>query len=288
MKSVPRIAPQNVVYGLYCLCHPDRGIRYVGQTIRGADNRLVGHLSYARKKATYPVSRWIRKHNFRIDYEILGITSDPENLNEMERFWIAVMGTMVPAGMNVTAGGDSGYALTQEHRDRLAAAHAGVQAGNKSPQSKIDEMLAKEIKYLIWSGLSTPEVVMKTGVPKTTVSHISSGETWLNVPWPVGPRPNPRATKWKAERSRDQWTPEKRAKRSEELRASGKLNEAQVREIYALYVSGKYSMGGLGKRFGVSKTAISLILKRKNWAHLTDLPPVETIPHSPHHKNPLL
>lgn len=43
-----RIKSKVVIYGAWCICHPDRGIYYVGQTIRGVVSRWTTHLWCSR------------------------------------------------------------------------------------------------------------------------------------------------------------------------------------------------------------------------------------------------
>lgn len=52
-----------------------------------------------------------------------------------------------------------------------------------------------------------------------------------------------------------------------ETHNKAKLTLAQVREIRKKYVPYKYSYGKLGKEYGVDQSAISLIIKGKNWKH---------------------
>jgi hypothetical protein len=47
-----------------------------------------------------------------------------------------------------------------------------------------------------------------------------------------------------------------------------KLNEEQVRAIRIAYAAGKISQGTLARRYGVDQTLVSLVVKRKCWAHV--------------------
>lgn len=47
-----------------------------------------------------------------------------------------------------------------------------------------------------------------------------------------------------------------------------KLNADQVREIRALWATGKYTQKAIGQRFGLKRNSISSIVNRKSWAHL--------------------
>ncbi len=60
-----------------------------------------------------------------------------------------------------------------------------------------------------------------------------------------------------------------------ERAGSAKLTEDEVRQILDLYVPGKaphrsdYGLGGLARRFNVSKQCISAIVKRQWWRHVS-------------------
>lgn len=47
-----------------------------------------------------------------------------------------------------------------------------------------------------------------------------------------------------------------------------RLTDIQVREIREKYIPRKYSMERLGEEYGVSATAIFLIIRRRSWKHL--------------------
>src|SRR5690625_1414407 len=54
------------IYGVRCSCHPEDGVRYVGQTSKGVEIRRAVHLWNARtdrsKTHKSHFSNWIRKH----------------------------------------------------------------------------------------------------------------------------------------------------------------------------------------------------------------------------------
>lgn len=53
-----------------------------------------------------------------------------------------------------------------------------------------------------------------------------------------------------------------------ERQGNAKLADVQVREIRALYATGKHTQTALGARFGVSQVLIGLIVREKAWKHL--------------------
>lgn len=106
---------RNVIYGLWCLCHPDEGIRYVGQTSRGADERLMGHISTCRFRVSRGMTlnhsqNWIIKHGYEnICTTVLEVCPTPDQLDEAERRWIDYFDGLT----NIKPGGASsrGYKL---------------------------------------------------------------------------------------------------------------------------------------------------------------------------------
>jgi hypothetical protein len=54
-----------------------------------------------------------------------------------------------------------------------------------------------------------------------------------------------------------------------EAQHCAKLTEADVIEIRQLYAAGRVSQHELGPRFGVDHSNISLIVRRKTWAHVS-------------------
>jgi len=97
-----------VIYGLK-LIGDGEPIRYVGQTRRGISTRFSQHLHSARNAKSFPVSRWIAKYNFNVEYIILEELSNPEFLNDREIFWISFYKTTIDAnGYNLSPGGASG------------------------------------------------------------------------------------------------------------------------------------------------------------------------------------
>lgn len=139
-----RAAVRNVVY---LIRHRETGKSYVGQTTETARRRWGAHVnkalaeegqSYSTRTA---IARAMRKHgHHNFDFAILEVCL-PEELDAREAHWIATLGTMRPAGYNLTAGGcnaprgpevgakisaaNKGRVKTPEWRAKLSAAHKG-------------------------------------------------------------------------------------------------------------------------------------------------------------------
>lgn len=214
----------NVIYGLSCSCHPEKGVRYVGQTRRTMRMRLYHHCYAAenwerRNEATdLPVYRWIRKHGKEnIRMELLEQPQDPADLDDLEVKWIAALNTF-KGGLNVCAGGKSitGYVHTEETKAKMAlrvyseetrakmSASAKKRSipelarirrrelqGVKHHGATATEEEIRDIKEALWNGESVNQVAERCGRTPSYISHISTDRKWWSVPWPIGPRREP-------------------------------------------------------------------------------------------------
>ena len=316
----------NDIYGLYCICDRCEGntVRYVGQTTRGSDVRFRFHRydaaaeNYAEKR-DLPVYRWMRKHGVgNIRYTVLETVEDAESLNDAEMRWIAEMGTFTPGrswGLNLTAGGSSltGYRHSEETRERMRgrtysietrekmsqsakargtahlAVYSGTFKGEKSPNARMSDDTAREVKGMLWDGFGLRETAEKFGLGLNTVAHLASGRTWAHVPWPTDrPRiassaskrsaerrrgvPLPQETKEKMSRSISRsWDADRRARESARVSGEGnpasKVTEDQVRYIRARTAEGA-SYASLSDEIGVSSGCISRIARGLTWEHV--------------------
>jgi len=104
-----RIKSKVVIYGAWCICHPDRGIYYVGQTIRGVVSRWTTHLWCSRtehsKSYNSRLSRWIRKHGpDNVAFSVLEVCT-PDEIDSRERAWISDLRKLGQAQANYLEGG---------------------------------------------------------------------------------------------------------------------------------------------------------------------------------------
>ena len=155
---------------IYLITNTVNGKRYVGQTRKTVRGRWAEHRnralategqSYSTRTA---ITRAMRKHGvsaFRV--ELLEECASPDDLDAREAHWIATLGTLVPAGYNLTEGGrtsrrspdvaarisaaNKGRVKTPEWRAKLSASHKGkiisaeqrakisaTQTGRKQPE----------------------------------------------------------------------------------------------------------------------------------------------------------
>jgi hypothetical protein len=92
----------------------------------------------------------------------------------------------------------------------------------------------------------------------------------------MGRKPSPRHSLDRANNDGDytpdncRWaTPRQQNRTSQgELSRNAKLTAGDVREIRRIYAAGEMTQIPLAKRFGVSQTNISDILRRRTWTHI--------------------
>jgi len=271
MASVPE--PKNVIYGLFCECHPERGIRYVGQTSQGARKRRYHHVNRAKGGADYAVSRWIRKHlPENIGYFTLEVLDDPRDLDRLEEWWIAELGTMFQeGGLNLWPGGRSvrGYKqpltkkqrppISDETRALQSLRMSGLYVGEKSPVASITDAQAVEIKRLAWSGVRRDEVAKIIGCSLVVVNGVVSGRSWSHIPNPLGERVAP---------------PRKFPIKVPKIYSHGeshymsKLTEEDVIQIRKRYDGGERHQDIATDYPHLTNKNISMVARRKTWKHV--------------------
>lgn len=109
---------------VYLIENKLNGKKYVGQTVRGLNERLREHIFLDHSV----IHRAIEKYgwqNFKVS--VLQECSTQEELNEREIYYIRKFDCMTPNGYNVVAGGNStaGYKLTDAHKQRLRELNSG-------------------------------------------------------------------------------------------------------------------------------------------------------------------
>ena len=103
---------------IYLVSNKLNGKQYVGQTINP-------HLPIGHGRILKSAYKLHGKDNFTYEPICTGITNRA-SLNAIERFWIAVMGTVVPNGYNIELGGTEGSTWTEERRRKHSLALTGV------------------------------------------------------------------------------------------------------------------------------------------------------------------
>lgn len=218
---------KNVVYGLYCTCHPGKGIRYCGKTVNSAGTRWSGHKHAATNKSNahnkwdyhLPVHNWMRKHGVdNIEYVVLEVAPESYEIDALEVEWIYLLRERGLADLNLSTGGggSSGWKHTDEAKQKMSARlytqetrnkmsksakargiseaavnSARLRFGEKSALSISDDETVSMIKSELWNGNPPSHISEKYGYSRNFINHINNGRTWLHVPWPIGPRIKP-------------------------------------------------------------------------------------------------
>lgn len=254
------------VYGLYCVCgcDPYETVKYVGQASMGARDRFNKHRYSAKNGASWPVTRWMRKHGVdNIRYRVLETVDDGDALDEAEARWIVDLGTLIDdGGYNIMPGGNGvrGYKhspwaksrlpheTSQETRDKISATLTGKFVGENASNVKATREQAEEVIRRYWAGETRKAIAAKMGLRFSTVTGICSGDAWKYLPRPDEPRVVI-STGFFEPGSTPHGT---------------KLNPEKVRNIRARHAQGETARE-LATEFGVTPENISMIVLRKTW-----------------------
>lgn len=234
------------IYGLMCKCHPDSGIRYVGQTSRSVERRLRQHIWEANRtnrplRQDVAVYRWIRKHGgHNIETVTLEERVDVSDLNRLETLWIDRLSTFRDnGGLNLTSGGGAGLQVSQETRQKMSDAWT-------------EDRKAEHIKRL-------------TGKPSPT----------KGVPKPLHIREQ--ISKSKMGRKRDPETVRKMvATRVERGSNAGQRNgrslitDETARTVFIDAWAQFKTMDEIAEQYQISNHMVQRIKYRKNWQRATD------------------
>lgn len=281
MQTISR--PECVIYGLSCACHPDAGIRYIGQTRQGPATRLREHLKNSRaagvgKVPDTPAYRWIRKHGGEnILVTVLEHVPTVDLLNERETFWIKALGTHERPGLNCNVGG------------------GGRGEWPRASGAKLSDAEVADILGRIWNGELPVVVARDLGISNSMVFSIVHFRSYRDVPRPVGPPRCPKKESglphgraWTAERTLamskrfsgtgnpmygktnhlpDSWF----VGASERTRGSNnpasKITESDVGEIRKRHATGE-TQTAIARDYGVSISTVGKVVNRKTWKHL--------------------
>lgn len=103
---------------IYLVSNKLNGKQYVGQTINP-------HLPIGHGRILKSAYKLHGKENFTYEPICKGI-ANRASLNAIERFWISVMGTLVPNGYNIELGGSEGSTWTEERRRKHSLSQTGA------------------------------------------------------------------------------------------------------------------------------------------------------------------
>ena len=163
----------HVIYGISCLCHPNRGVRYVGQTSRSLARRRAEHKHHATKaRYRMPVYDWIRKHGWdNMIFRVLDQAPDQNSADAKEIYWIATLGTGIQfGGMNYAPGG---ACKSRTHGTRRGSHTYESRAKmSRSTQKMLSDEQVREIRALKMAGHKQVDIARRFGVSESIISLI--------------------------------------------------------------------------------------------------------------------
>ena len=202
------VAPETgIIYGLSCACHPERGIRYVGRTLRTIARRINEHRYQSRSGGSYPVHNWIRKHgegNIIIEaLEVVPLTELPtaecrwiEHFMQQGGLLNVVLAEQEvyirPESVRKKIGDKHrGKTVSQEARAKMSLAKAGkklskahvenlslAHRGSGNAAAKLTERQVLEVRAEIALGNPQRKIAQKYGISQSTVSGIATRRLW--------------------------------------------------------------------------------------------------------------
>lgn len=236
---------RNVIYGLWCICHPADGVRYVGQTKKGMTARFGVHLAHSETMQS-PVYNWIRKHGTEnIAYTVLEVCI-PEELDAREEAWIALYREEQGAKlMNVKLGGGA----SKGHKNPKQSV---AMTGEANPMWRKDrkEIMAHARSFQNLDSERMSEVARARGA----YSHSDESRERMRS------------------RARESWTDERKANAARARTGTGsntsKVDEDDVREIRRIRAEQSLTYADIASRYEMSPIAISRICRRITWKHV--------------------
>ena len=125
------------MYTLYKIACSANGKAYIGYTSKTAEERFQTHLLNAKWKRKTALYNAIRKYGPEaFSVKVLLVCADHVSACEQEVRLIAETGCLLPAGYNMTTGGD-GVPLTEEQRAAAGAKNAEYVARNSLLQINV-------------------------------------------------------------------------------------------------------------------------------------------------------
>jgi hypothetical protein len=184
---------------VYLVSNKVNGKQYVGQTINP-------HLPIGHGRIMKSAYKLHGKDNF--DYEPLCTSIENRaTLNAVERFWIAVLDTVVPKGYNIELGGSEGSTWTEERRRKHSLALTGRihrrPLGSKSGAKgkKWSEENKRKLSEVLKGRASVNKGIKHTEETKAKMSA-SQKAYWAKVESPNKGRKHSEETKAKMRASR--------------------------------------------------------------------------------------
>jgi len=107
--------------------------KYVGQTIRDPQKRLNQHIVDSNNNSQSYIHRAIRKYGIdNFQFEVIDeSSSDRDELNDLEEFYIGFYDTFKGVGYNCTSGGDNAT-HSEETKKKMSKTHKGKKFSEES------------------------------------------------------------------------------------------------------------------------------------------------------------
>jgi group I intron endonuclease len=95
---------------------------YIGQTIRGLDKRISGHLKESKNdKNDRPFLNAIKKYGIdNFEWEVIDEASSIDELDKKEIYWINEHNSLTPNGYNVLGGGQKNRIISEDLSNRIS------------------------------------------------------------------------------------------------------------------------------------------------------------------------
>jgi len=204
---------------VYLVTNSVNGKQYVGQTINSSNK--LGH-----GRVLLKAYKLHGKDKFSYEPICSGI-NNRATLNYIERFWINVMGTLVPNGYNIELGGSEGSTWTEERRRKHSLAlkgHRGWRKGLNLPSPNKGKVYPEEGKRKLSEALKgrvSPNWGKKASEETKAKMTASQKAHWEKVGSPNKGRKHSEETKAKmrAARANRIYTDEDKRKISEAVTA---------------------------------------------------------------------
>jgi len=264
--GVNMIDSKSVIYGLYCTCHQEDGVRYIGQTSKSVQVRFNTHLAVAAgHHGKSWVINWVNKHGGENIRYMIVERCGPDDLNDREEYWIAWFRSIKDDMVNVRSGGKQ----SRGHKRPQSAIDAMTGPGNpmwgkKRPQYVIDALQAgrKPITEETRAKLRAAHTGRKV-TPETLLIMSAAQKLAKNTPEYLAAA---------SIRMSGKKNPMYGVKLSDDVKRKismsspkSKLNEEKVRQIRLRRKRGE-SMKELAREFNVDPSAISSVVSGRNWS----------------------
>lgn len=222
-------------------------VRYVGRTVQGMELRAYKHWSDCKRgRAAFP--KWLQSRLDRKEDVVFTEVSWHPNVAELNKAEVATIAryrAIGQADLNMTDGGD-GSSPGPWSEERATNHRKAVPRGETHVWSKLTWEDVKTLRELVCrEGVSSVNLAREYGVSVAAMSEMLRNETWYDPNYDPSER--------------------KMLPMQGETARNARLTQAQVDEIRKHRQETYETHATTGRRYGVSKDMIRLIVLNKNW-----------------------